>query len=140
MEESIGKEVKILSNLLRRKTMCGDKSMPKMAVHHGRIIGYLYANADKDVFQKDIEKEFGIRRSTATSTLKKMEEAGLITRLSVGYDLRLKKLTLTEKAIKQHSGFSKRVDEIEGLIEGTLTAEEKTEFLRIIKKIQLSLE
>ncbi len=140
MKEYIGKEIKILSNLLRRKTSCNDKVSCGKAFQHGRIIGYLSLNESVDVFQKDIEKEFGIRRSTATSTLKKMEAEGLITRISVQSDLRLKKIVLTPKAKELHSAFTKRVDDIETQINSALSQKEREEFLRIIKKLQSSLE
>lgn len=67
---------------------------------NGRIIGFLYHNRDRDVFQKDIEEKFSYRRSTASSVIGLMEEKGLIERHSVPYDARLKKLTLTEKAME----------------------------------------
>ena len=45
--------------------------------YHGRIIGYLYARRDIDVFQRDIENHFGIRRSTVTKVLQAMESIGV---------------------------------------------------------------
>ncbi|MDR3321791.1 MAG: MarR family transcriptional regulator [Synergistaceae bacterium] len=54
---------------------------------------------DKDIFQRDIEAEFDIRRSSATSILNGLEKHGYIRRESVAYDARLKKLALTDKAI-----------------------------------------
>ena len=61
----------------------------------GWIIGYLYQNRDKEVFQRDIQEQFSIRRSTVTGILQLMEKNGLITRSSVERDARLKKLELT---------------------------------------------
>ena len=46
----------------------------------GWIIDYIYDRGNDPVFQRDIEKEFTIRRSTATELLKLMEKNGLITR------------------------------------------------------------
>lgn len=65
---------------------------------HCRIIRYLSEHQERDVYQRDVEKEFGITRSTASRVLTLMEEKGLILRESVETDARLKKLTLTEKA------------------------------------------
>ena len=52
----------------------------------------------RDIMQRDIEKEFSIRRSTASRTLQLMEPA---TDISAGsrfpYDARMKKLVVTEK-------------------------------------------
>lgn len=63
-----------------------------------RIIRFLRTNTSRDIYQKDVEKEFGITRSTASRVLVLMEEKGLVKRLSVEHDARLKKLILTEKS------------------------------------------
>lgn len=65
---------------------------------NGWIICYLADREDRDVFQKDIEKEFDITRSTASKVIDLMEQKGLVERQSVPYDARLRKLVLTEKS------------------------------------------
>ena len=57
-------------------------------------------HADRDVYQKDLESEFGITRSTASRVLRLMEQKGLVERQSVPHDARLKKLLLTERSRK----------------------------------------
>ena len=51
-----------------------------------------------------MEKEFQIRRSTATGTLQILEKNGFINREQVEWDARLKKLTPTDKAkgVRRH--------------------------------------
>lgn len=70
----------------------------EMSSTNARIIRFLSANEESDVYQKDVEKEFGITRSTASRVLVLMEQKGLIIRSGVEHDARLKKLTLTEKS------------------------------------------
>ena len=65
---------------------------------NGRIIRFLSEHENEDVYQRDLEKEFGITRSTASRVITLMAEKGLVTRTGVGHDARLKKLALTEKA------------------------------------------
>lgn len=48
--------------------------------------------------QNEIEQEFGIRRSTTTIMLQRMEKRGLIKRISSPSDKRQKLVQLTEKA------------------------------------------
>ena len=105
----------------------------------GRIIGYLYAHRDIDVFQRDIENHFGIRRSTVTKVLQAMESNGLITRTAVLSDARLKKLTLTEKAIDMHGQFREEIDNFEKVISAGLTDEELESFFTITEKIYNNL-
>lgn len=65
---------------------------------NGRIIGYLCERKNEDVFQKDLEVQFGITRSTASKVVNLMVEKGYIVRERVQGDARLKKLVLTPKA------------------------------------------
>ena len=37
---------------------------------HGWVIGYLYDNREKEIFQKDLESTFCIARSTVTKIVK----------------------------------------------------------------------
>ncbi len=103
--------------------------------YHGRVIGYLFDNRDKDVFQKDIENRFGIRRSTVTKLLQLMESNGIITRTAVLSDARLKKITLTEKGISMHEHFRREIDKFELAISEGLSDEEKECFFAIAEKI-----
>lgn len=62
------------------------------------IIIYLDHHQDDEIFPQDIERHFGIARSTSSRVLGLMEKKGLITRESVSRDARLKRIVLTEKA------------------------------------------
>lgn len=86
-----------LSNRLRRK-LDALSSKKEFSGSQGRTLHFLLAQTG-DVFQKDIEEEYGIRPSTASELLKQMEDKGLILREPAPYDNRLKKIVLTEKAL-----------------------------------------
>ena len=103
-QQEIGFEIRTLSNLMRRDF---EKYRAQLNLNspngmHGWAIGYLMENSSNDIFQKDFENEFSIRRSTASNILKHMEDNGLIKRVPVEYDARLKKIILTERAIDIH--------------------------------------
>ena len=76
---------------------------PRVTPGQGMLIGFLMKNAGKEIFQKDIEAEFDIARSTVTATLDSMERKGYITREAVERDARLKKISLTPKAVESHN-------------------------------------
>jgi DNA-binding MarR family transcriptional regulator len=88
-----------LSNRIRRR-------LDALSFHgiysgaQGRALHFILLHSDTDIFQKDIEEEFGLRPPTATVLLKKMEQNGLITREPLPYDARLKKIAATKKALK----------------------------------------
>ena len=112
----------------------------KMTGTHGWAIGFFYHNRDRDVFQKDFEQEFNIRRSTASNILALIEKNGLITRESVPYDARLKKITLTQKALDVQSVVEKAFESLEDTMKKGISEEELEVFFRVIDKINNNLE
>lgn len=85
-----------LANELRRKTETFSYSKQYSGAQWKTL--HFILSAKEDVFQKDIEKEFSIRSSTATELLKQMENNGLIRKESVAYDNRLRKIVATDQA------------------------------------------
>jgi len=135
-------EVKSLANLVKREA---DSTIPyndkdNLTGMQGFVIGYLFRNKDTDVFQRDLEARFLIRRSTATGILKLMEKKGLIERKPVPYDARLKKLTLTAKAIDHHENFLSEMDKLEVRAVKGLTEPEIEAFLLTLNKIKQNIE
>ncbi len=135
-------EIRILSNLIRRKTFDTDcfNEIGVILGSQGYIIKFLSENLNSDIFQKDIEKKFKLRRSTVTSALNRMEKAEFIKRESVDFDSRLKKITLTEKGLSVHRYIEGRINEIEKDLEKSLNKEEIEQFFSIIKKLQAVVE
>ena len=99
-EKRIGIEIRILANLICRclNELGFNEEHNGLTGPQGLVLGYLYDHQDKDIFQKDIEATFNIRRSTATGLLQCLEGNGFVKRVSVDYDARLKKIVLTTKA------------------------------------------
>ena len=65
----------------------------------------------RDLYQKDIEEEFQIRKPTVTGILKLMEKNGYIYRESAKQDARLKQIIPTEKAEKIRPAILKSIEE-----------------------------
>ena len=89
-DSKIGIELRGLNNMIKRYI---DKHLNKKVVDqitgtNGWIITYLSHNLDRDVFQKDLEEEFGVTRSTASKVINLMVQKGLVERHSVPYDAR----------------------------------------------------
>ena len=131
------------SSRLVKRYMDNDASklyVEKMTGTHGWAIGFFYHNRHRDVFQKDFEQEFNIRRSTASNILALIEKNGLITRESVPYDARLKKILLTDKALEIQSAVDKSLDRLENTMKQGITEEELSVFFRVLDKICNNLE
>ena len=107
---------------------------------HGWIIEYLYRHRDEPVFQRDIEREFSITRSTVTNILQLMERKGYIQRLSVPQDARLKQLVLTEEGICFHEKTMLCFHQTDDYVAGLLTEEENAELLRLLNKLRDALQ
>lgn len=141
----IGMEINMMSNLIHREIDSFiSKKDPNLVEENitglnGRVIGFLYLNRDKDIFQKDIEEVLRIRRSTASTLLKGMEEKGLISRLSVEFDARLKKIVLTEKANYVQLRISKDIEKFENKLREGITDEELEIFENVLGKIGKNL-
>ena len=112
----------------------------KMTGTHGRAVGYFYHNRHRDIFQKDFEQEFDIRRSSASTMLSLMEKNGLIERQGVPYDARLKKIVLTEKAIQVQQFVESTFERFESTMKQGITDEELQIFFSVLDKICSNLE
>lgn len=140
--KKLGFEIHKTSRIIKRyMELDATKSyVDKMTGTHGWAIGYFYKNRDRDVFQKDFEQEFNIRRSTASAILSLMEKNELIIRESVPYDARLKKITLTQKAVEIQSIVNEAVDKFENTIKQDISDEELKVFFRVLDKINNNIE
>lgn len=140
-EKRIGFEIRCINNLFKRYIELNKPpELDETTGIHGWAIKYLYENRDKEIFQKDFETRFSIRRSTATNMLKLMEAKGLIERVSVPKDARLKKIVLTGKAIKIHKQIEKNIMDFEKQLSRGLSEEEMETFFRILDKIKNNME
>mgnify|MGYP000565056786 FL=1 len=85
-ERQIGYEVRTLNQVIGRLVNSYQSKVDEKAGINrmqGWIIGYLYRHSEEAVFQKDLEAEFQMARSTASGILQAMEKKGLITRESI---------------------------------------------------------
>ena len=150
----IGRKINILSHKIKRR-------IGKVSLEYGissmqaKILGYIFHQAPKrDIFQKTIEEEFDIRRSfgsskialitatffinrrsSVTSVLSLMEKNGLIERVSVCEDARLKKIILTDKGIEVHKSVYKEIEIVESIIYDSLSKEELELFSEILERL-----
>lgn len=126
----------MLSNRIKRRMRVAAESFG-ITDTQGRVLRYIWEESKKrEVFQKDIEDEFDIRRSSVTQIIQLLERDGLIVRESVQRDARLKKLILTEKAIEIQKVMNGKVRELEAEMQKDISPEEKELFLKILCKIR----
>ncbi|MBR4073427.1 MAG: MarR family transcriptional regulator [Clostridia bacterium] len=141
-EREIGFQVRTLSNLIRRnfENFGSVREQQCLTGAHGWVIGYLYSNRHRDVYQRDFEAEFSIRRSTITKMLTLMEKNGLITRESVEDDARLKKIVLTKKASLMQKQVFEDISVLEKKMSKGIDPDELEIFFNTVNKIKANLE
>ena len=93
MRRNLGYEIKTLARMMKQ---CIDatefmKTNEQMTGMQGRVPGYFTHHEGQEIFQRDLETEFRVRRSTMTQLLNTMESGGLIERVECEKDRRLKK-------------------------------------------------
>ncbi len=101
MKKEIIKQLRMLNNAIRRYVDCCSpvtNELDDVTSTNGWIIAYLADHQDEDIYQRDLEKEFGIARSTTSKVIALMEKKGLVAREKVVCDDRLKKIILTDKS------------------------------------------
>ena len=138
-KQIVGYEIHTLHNMIGRiiKLLIEKNGITQM---QSWIINYLYENPGEDVFQKDLESQFRIARSTATGILKLMEKKELLHREPVPSDARLKRLVLTEKGIGKKLAIIRSLDEIETLLKDQISQEELDTFFRVIHQMKRNIE
>lgn len=137
----LGIEIVGTANALRRKTFHtgfnGQAPEDSPTSIQQWFLTYIWKNfSHKDVFQKDLEEAFQVRRSTATEILKAMERKKLIIRISIPEDRRKKKILLTDKAKGMCQENQEKIIQTEQEIIRGLSKDEINSFLRILEKIQ----
>ena len=137
MNVKIGMEVRALSKYIGRY-LNNIQSQYDITGPQGLILMYIY-QTDEDVYQRDIEKFFNIRRYTATGLITSLEEKEYIIKESVMSDARLKKLVLTKKAKNAVSLVDTQVVQLEEKMLQGISEEEIQTFRKIIAKMTKNL-
>jgi MarR family transcriptional repressor of mepA len=141
-ENQIGPRVKRLSHAMNRRFMefAREDGLDEVTAISGRIMGLIYFNSDRDIFQRDVEQAFKITRSSVTSVVQLMEKNGYISRQPVPYDARLKKLVLTDKGMEAHEKALRAMCRVEGMVSSALTESEKHNFIALCDKMTAAVE
>ena len=139
----ISSELHKLSNYIMRfidSNLKAKYNYPLTGVN-GWILRFI-ANQEKhgkDAYQKDLEKEFGITRSTASKVILLMEEKGYVTSERVPDDIRRKRLHVTPKARETHDGMRDQMLTLEGKLLRDFTPEEKEQLTQFLLRMEKNM-
>lgn len=144
-QRGIGVRLRMLNNAVRRyldRTSESKREIENLTCSNGWIIGHL-CDAEREgrvIFQRDLEDEFGITRSTASKVLSLLEKKGFITRESVSHDARLKKLVPTDKSRKIENEMQCEVNRLESCLTKGFTQEELDALYSYLERLQRNID
>ena len=142
MEKILSKSINCTSTKIKRE-ICNLSSiscLDNVSGVNSFIIVYIYKNIDKNIYQKDIEHEFGITRSTASNIISLMEKKGFVERRVVDNDQRLKKIELTDFAIKYCENFLNDLEKLNEDLTYGISKKELDSFYETLAKIDNNLK
>jgi len=140
MIENIGLEIRIVSNLIYNKMNSQTMAAENVSAHQCLILQHLASHADSSVYQKDIEKLFSIRRSTANQMLRTLEERGLIQRVQSPDDSRKNTLVLTEKGKAACQNLNEHMEVLLKELIGNIDRKELEQFRVTLRKLWHNME
>ena len=110
-------QVRRVNNLIFRKInqFHRENNVDNVTPMHDWIMSYLYWHKNEPVYQRDIEREFSITRSTVTNIL-------------------------TEEGGRVHEKTMLSLHQTDEFVAGLLTEEENAELLRLLNKLRKGLE
>lgn len=140
----IGRQIAEIHNLVHRLIQKTDgccENDEKAGLSHSSacIIGYLSDHKDEEIFQRDLEREFNVRRSTMSKVLSQLEAKDYIARLDDKSDRRLKKIVLTKKAEQLSSKIKLQRMKLEETLRGSIDEQELLAFYKTCEKIKQNL-
>ncbi len=138
VNHQIHKMDRTISKLLEMRVK--DEGLDEATLMHGWILRYLYEHQEQDIYQKDIEKYFGICRSGVTNIIQALEKKGQVYRASVETDARLKKVMLTEKGKSSHEKLGEIFQKMDADLEDGISEEEIQAFMNVINKVYCNIE
>lgn len=115
-----------------------DSNITDEAGSNGWIIKYIFSSK-RAVYQRDLEKEFGINRSSASKSVDALVERGLVIREHIPEDGRLKKLTLTEKGQKIAEQFAARENCADKALTNGFSINDKKLLASLIGRMKINL-
>ncbi len=136
----IGRYIHMLSRQVKRKIDEAVSGYHVTAVQCSFIRFIFEKNKTGNVYAKDIEGKFNMRRATVAEILSLMEKNELIERKSMKEDARLKEITLTKKSLEIKNSIEQEIKKVEQEIKRGITEEELQSFTTILEKMLKNLE
>ena len=135
-------QVRRVNNLIFRKInqFHRENNVDNVTPMHDWIMSYLYWHKNDPVYQRDIEREFSITRSTVTNILQLMERKGYIERHERAAGCPAQAADPDGRGRPRPRKTMLSLHQTDEFVAGLLTEEENAELLRLLNKLRKGLE
>ena len=135
MDKMLSKEISCLDYIIREYVSRDHdfKRMFNMTQFH--IIMFLI-KSDKDVNQKDLEIETGLKKASITGIIDTLSEKGFVERVKAEDDRRKNYIRLTQKSLDLKKEIEHNVKEINEIMTKGISQEELNHFYDVIERIK----
>ena len=106
-----------------------------------RTLVYLFdASRDREVNQRDLERELCLRPSTVNGIVDRLEEKGFVSRRQSAADGRCRRITLTDTGEEMAQAFQTALSGTDQLLSSALTGEEQSRMRDYLSRVIATLE
>lgn len=140
MKQHIGAEIGCTNYKIKREIekLSSISNLNNISGVNSNIMVFIRTSKNP-VFQKDIERNFGITRATASNIISLMEKKGLIERRKIDLDARLKQLVLTDTAKLYVDDIICDLESLENKMKKGFTEGELELFISFLQRIKNNL-
>lgn len=131
----LGNELRNTSLRLDMPPSVGKITMTKLAT-----LTYISEYEETGIAQRDLEAHLRIRRSSVSTLVRGLEKDGLILRIPVPEDARLKQVVLTKKGREASKILKEHQKKVDTFMEQILTLEEREMLAKLIEKLMYGID
>ena len=135
----IGRSIYIMGNIMQRYFHAATEEVSLSMVQR-RILGFLLSQPEREIYQKDLEREFQLRKSTVTGILNGMEEKGFLRREIAVHDGRYKRIVPTEQAVSCYREVGEQIRQAENIMKKDIDREEMKICLKVLEQMIRNME
>ena len=137
IKQYFGNQLRILTNSIRQVSCMQNRNLlnQNVTMLQMGILGHIRAHNGEPVFQKDIEEEMEIGKSTLSEVINVMEKNDLLKRVPFKTDGRYRELVMTEKGEAITQQFSSGAEKFNEQLCAGISDEELSICIDIIERM-----
>ena len=143
MKKNVIYEVKSLENAISRYIFSNAKESKHISPPspmQGMIMRYLIENQNKEVYQRELEDVFKVRKASISGVLQTMEKRNIIKKVPSKKDGRTNKIILTDTAVRKNEEMAKTFVDLENKLTKNISEEDLKTFYKVMHQMRTNIE